>query len=258
MGVERPHHDVPHGVESVQGEIIPCLMVFGIKCRPIVNAGDYVDHYHILPFEVPACQSLFNSFPCRSRRLIESTVLPREKNTASLEVFVLGTLWNFAIPLPFGEECRSIEPQFSPCSNRLCNGISDIRYSDVEHQEAPIFLEQKRSGCEFGTNPWTRHFQLSPGSFGGALGSIGGFFIGEQSDEVYDKQSEGNNNRSDFATLLPRWGVIFAPVGLVMLAWGWWNLRSERRVNLAEPTFWCGVIFWMYGFAFIVDWSAPF
>jgi hypothetical protein len=96
--------------------------------------------------------------------------------------------------------------------------------------------------------------QSISGGIGGAFGSVRCLIGRTKSEDIYEKQPSSDDDRSDLSRLLPRWGVIFAPLGLMFLSWGWWNLRSSRRLRLAERTFWAGAFLWMYGFAVVLNW----
>jgi hypothetical protein len=80
--------------------------------------------------------------------------------------------------------------------------------------------------------------------------SIGGFLGGTHQEDIHNQQSEGNNDRCDFNTFFPSWSIVFAPIGIAVIGWGWWNIRDNRWQSFI--TFLIGCILWMYGFAAVL------
>ena len=58
------------------------------------------------------------------------------------------------------------------------------------------------------------------------------------------------NDRCDFNTFFPSWSIVFAPIGIAVIGWGWWNIRDNRWQSFI--TFLIGCILWMYGFAAVL------
>ena len=68
--------------------------------------------------------------------------------------------------------------------------------------------------------------------------------------DIYNEQSKRDADSNDLNYLFPPWSVIFAPIGIAVLGWGWWNIRDNRWRS--SITFLIGCILWMYGFAAIL------
>jgi hypothetical protein len=91
----------------------------------------------------------------------------------------------------------------------------------------------------------SRLVQLSESSIGCSLSSLGGILGGAPKEDIYQEESGSTRSDSYFNPFLPRWGFIFAPIGIVTLAWGWWHIRGDRRIHLLA--FIGGCLLWMYG-----------
>src|SRR5215467_3383310 len=62
---------------------------------------------------------------------------------------------------------------------------------------------------------------------------IGSMLSRTPEEDIYSEQSQGADSDADFSTFFPRWSVIFAPFGIWLLGWGWWNIRSNSRIHFA-------------------------
>jgi len=100
-----------------------------------------------------------------------------------------------------------------------------------------------------------REFENGLGSIGSILGGISSFLGCTPEQNVYYEQAKRTGCDGYCSSFFPKWSVIFAPLGLVLLGWGWWNLRDNRRPYFSLSVFWSGCILWMYGLADILIWS---
>jgi len=69
------------------------------------------------------------------------------------------------------------------------------------------------------------------------------------------QETTSNTHRRNFGFLFPLWGIVLAPIGLILLAWGWWNWRDGLRLPTSKIFVWTGFVLWLYGFAVILTWS---
>jgi hypothetical protein len=100
--------------------------------------------------------------------------------------------------------------------------------------------------CPFGD------LQCSLRRIGSILGSIGSLSSRAHLVNVDYQQSNGYSERTPFNKFFPKWGVIFAPVGLCIGFWGWYNIRDGRRLKWGTAAVVVGCILWGYGFARLI------
>lgn len=74
--------------------------------------------------------------------------------------------------------------------------------------------------------------------------------INEQQPNIDEQQASGAPGNDDFNPFFPSWGIVLAPVGWVVLGWGWWHIREDRRIHLLA--FIGGCLLWMYGLGCII------
>jgi hypothetical protein len=94
--------------------------------------------------------------------------------------------------------------------------------------------------------------QAHPGSLVYLHGSIHGFplFV------VDDGNNDADHNRRAFEDYFPDWRIVgFAVGGILLIFWGWFNLRTERRLGAGFWAFVSGCILWTYGAKGWLDWS---
>lgn len=84
------------------------------------------------------------------------------------------------------------------------------------------------------------------------LGSVRRFFSRTHLTNVDDQQAASDSERTPFQNFFPKWGSVFAPIGLVAGFWGWSNIRDNRRLRWGTTAFVCGLIMWGYGFARLI------
>ena len=99
-------------------------------------------------------------------------------------------------------------------------------------------------------------YQSITGRTSGLLGSLGCPFGGAPQKYIHNQQTDGPGCDAYSSRSFPKWSVLFARIGVVLLAWGWWNLRDNQRPLFSLCAFWSGCTLWMYGFAGILIWSA--
>ena len=85
-----------------------------------------------------------------------------------------------------------------------------------------------------------------------SLSSFSGFFGRSHLKNVNDQQSKSDENGGILKHFFPKWGSIFAPLGVLIGGWGYWNIRDNRRLFWGTSTFLFGCILWMYGFARLI------
>jgi hypothetical protein len=96
-------------------------------------------------------------------------------------------------------------------------------------------------------------FEISDSSIRRALGSFGGFSRFPRLPSVDTENTESDQDSPYLKRFFPRWCAIFAPFGAIVLGWGWWNLRDNRRLPWSAISFCVGCIFWIYGFTRLVS-----
>jgi hypothetical protein len=128
------------------------------------------------------------------------------------------------------------------------NRVSNILNGNTQIQTgAPIWIESQPRAVQ----PYSYSY---PGALtdnqgivsrvSGVLGSISGFLCGTRLPRVHKEDSKRNN----YSRFFPRWGALVAPVGVIVLLWGWNCIRNERRLFWGILAFIGGAILWGYGY----------
>ncbi len=95
------------------------------------------------------------------------------------------------------------------------------------------------------------HQAVTGGNRGG-FGGIGSFSGCTRLANVHYQQSERDTYRQIFKNLFPKWGFVFAPVGLFLMWIGWSDIRQDVNLRWGMTSFFSGCILWMYGFARLI------
>jgi hypothetical protein len=67
----------------------------------------------------------------------------------------------------------------------------------------------------------------------------------QQEENIYQQQSGGTSSDDDLNPFFPCRGIVTALIGAVMLGWGRWNSRDDRRIHLLALIDGCPL--WMHG-----------
>jgi hypothetical protein len=74
-----------------------------------------------------------------------------------------------------------------------------------------------------------------------------------------DSSAERSDKRPNFKRFFPSWNLLLAAfAGIFGISWGWWNLRNERRENLAAVAFVSGILLWGYAYCGLLWFSFQF
>lgn len=80
--------------------------------------------------------------------------------------------------------------------------------------------------------------QCVMGALIGAFSGVRRFLSRARLPGIYDENSEGRQNSRFF----PRWGALVAPIGAMILLWGWNCIRNERNLRWGSLAFVGGAI----------------
>ena len=136
----------------------------------------------------------------------------------------------------------------------LRGGVSGILHGKIE-QPAGDF-----SGLEVDASSdlqliWECHewslydYQRFVGNIRSVLSSTSGFSSLPRLPSVYAKDAESDQD----SRLFPPWRAFLAPIGGIVLLWGWKCIRSETNLLRGGIAFGVGAIFWMYGLVIILN-----
>ena len=118
-----------------------------------------------------------------------------------------------------------------------------------EHKSETLVL-QNVSSETFHGNPWSAVNLHSP--YLGDVLAMGDASINTGSNT----RARSSDKRSNLNNFLPPWRLLMAAlVGIFAISWGWCELRSERRENLATVVFFVGLCLWGFAFYGLLWWS---
>jgi hypothetical protein len=132
------------------------------------------------------------------------------------------------------------------------NGIMSLKggsryFAEITKSKSPIIpiYAVNSRNAEFGG---ISSLQCMSCEIGGFFRGLGCLFGRPHLADVDQEQTESGNDSKFF----PKWGLVFAPIGIAGIWWSWDNIRAERRVFFSVSVFVASAILWMYGLARLI------
>jgi hypothetical protein len=117
------------------------------------------------------------------------------------------------------------------------NILGSARYSPRERAMLGGEVKSRSNGV---LDPRTvSHLQLLAGGLSTPLGRVSRFSSLARLPSVDGKDAESDNDRR----LFPSWCAFLAPVGVVILLWGWNQIRNDTNMLSGRIAFGVGAIF---------------